>query len=196
MPESGKLTSVPSVPSLGAVQVGQQGSKADQARDNGGTVDLKSLAFRVLQRSSVGQRWDSSGTEVSQVPVPQKRPVGQLQGVGGTDLRPEEWSYRFHQRVGFLHHDCGVPLPEAQQRAIGELQGHWRALHPLEPSAPEGGCIQCGGVGGVDLVPVLAANRDHAWVHTHCWNALDQARRSAALAALRELIPDLPERQA
>jgi hypothetical protein len=109
------------------------------------------------------------------------------------DWPPEEWAYRFHERVGFLHHDCGVPRPEAQQRAIGELQGHWRARHPLPATTPEAGCTHCGGLGGIDLVPILAEKKSHTWVHSKCWHALDQARRSEALAALTKMIPDLPE---
>ena len=120
-------------------------------------------------------------------------PATPLQIGGNHPWSAEEWSYRFHERVGFLHHDCGMPLHDAEQRAIDELQGHWRALHPLEPSKPEAGCAHCGTLGGADLVPILAGKKDHAWVHSRCWNALDQSRRSAALEALRKLIPDLPE---
>jgi hypothetical protein len=104
----------------------------------------------------------------------------------------DEWTYRFHERAGFLEHDCGLSRHDAEQRALDELQSHWRALNPLTPSKQEAGCAQCGGLGGADLVPVLAGKKDHAWVHSRCWAALDQARRSEAMAALRKLIPDLP----
>ena len=58
MPETEKLTSVPSVPALGVGQVGQSALKADHPRDSGGTVDLKALAFKVLQKANAGQAWD------------------------------------------------------------------------------------------------------------------------------------------
>lgn len=110
------------------------------------------------------------------------------------DRTPEEWTYRFHERAGFLEHDCHMSRHDAEQWALHELQGHWLALHPMPAGTPEGGCVQCGGdAGAIDLLPHLAAGRGHFWIHSRCWPEFERARCAEALAALRRLVPDLPD---
>ena len=194
MPETEKLASVPSVPSLGAGQVGQQAPKADQPRDSGGTVDLRALAFKVLQKAIAGQAWDKRGTEVSQTAVPQNRPVGQQQGAPRTGWTAEDWGAFFHERAGIREYDGRQSRQEAERQALAETVEHWRAMNPLPASGPEIGCVYCGkGAGDLALVPHLASGKGALWLHTTCWPAFDLARREEALAALRHLIPDLPK---
>lgn len=106
---------------------------------------------------------------------------------------PEEWAYRFHERAGFLEHDCGHSRQEAEQRALHELEGQWLALNPPAPSDPQDGCVQCrkGGVGAADLLPRLARNKSHLWLHQACWHAHEKVRRAEARAALEKMIPGL-----
>jgi hypothetical protein len=192
MPETEKLTSVPSVPCLGAGQVGQSAPKADHPRDNGGTVDLKALAFKVLQKANAGHAWDSSGTEVSQTHVPRNRPVGQLQGLNGTSWTAEAWAAFFHERAGIREYDSRQSRQEAERQALAETVEHWRALHPVPPSGPEIGCVHCGkGAGDQTLVPHLAGSKDAFWLHTTCWPVFDHARRLETRAALKKMIPAL-----
>jgi hypothetical protein len=104
-----------------------------------------------------------------------------------------DWAYAFHERAGFLEYDCHVPRHDAERRALDELQARWRALHPMPPSDHDSGCVQCGGKNG-SLVPHLARDRSHFWLHPACWPAFDKARRAEAMAALCDMIPGLPGR--
>jgi hypothetical protein len=120
-------------------------------------------------------------------------PATPLQTGGYDPWSAEEWSYRFHERAGSLEHDCGLSRHDAERRALEELQGHWRALHPMPPSGPEIGCVQCGhGAGDSNLVPHLAAGKGAFWLHADCWPAFDQARCEEAQVALRKLLPEVP----
>jgi hypothetical protein len=194
MPETEKSTSVPSVPCLGAGQVGQSAPKADHPRDSSGTVDLKALAFKVLKKVKAGQAWDNGGTEVSQTPVPLNRPVGQSQGDRGTVWTASDWCAFFHERASIREYDGRQSRQEAERQALAETIEHWRAVHPMPPSGPEIGCVHCGkGACDPNLVPHLASGKGALWLHTTCWPAFNLARREEALAALRHLIPDLPK---
>jgi len=172
--------------------VGQSAPKADHPRDSSGTVDLKALAFKVLKKVKAGQAWDNGGTEVSQTPVPQNRPVGQLQGVSRTGWTAEDWGAFFHERAGIREHDGHQSRQEAERLALAELIEHWRAVHPMPPSGRDNGCVHCRtGGGDPNLVPHLAGSKGAFWLHTTCWPAFNQARRLEARAALEKLIPDL-----
>jgi hypothetical protein len=107
------------------------------------------------------------------------------------DWTAEDWAYRFHERAGFLEHDCGLSRHDAEQRALHELQGHWLALHPMPPGTPEGGCVQCKtGAGAPDLLPHVAAGKGHFWIHNRCWPEFENTRYSEALAGLRRIFAD------
>jgi hypothetical protein len=124
-------------------------------------------------------------------------PAGENPPAQPSEWTPEEWAYRFHERAGFLEHDCGHSHQEAEQRALHELEGHWLALHPVAASRPEAGCVHCGsGAGGADLMPRVARQRAHFWLHQRCWPAFERVRRTEARAALAKLIPDLPTKDA
>ena len=49
---------------------------------------------------------------------------------------PEEWAYRFHERAGFLEHDCGHSRQEAEQRALHEMEGVGWPFTRWPPAAP------------------------------------------------------------
>jgi hypothetical protein len=150
------------------------------------------LAFKVLQKANAGQAWDKGGTEVSQTPVPQNRPVGQQQGATGTGRIAEDWGAFFHERAGIREYDGRQSRQEAERQALAETIEHWRALHPMPPSGPEMGCVHCGkGAGDQTLVPHLAGSKGAFWLHTTCWRVFDQTRRLGARAALEKLIPEL-----
>jgi hypothetical protein len=110
----------------------------------------------------------------------------------GDPWPPEEWQYLYGERVGFLQNDCHLSRLEAEQRALHDLEAQWLALNPPAPSDPQDGCVQCRkGVGATDLLPRLACNRSHLWLHQTCWPEYEKARRAEARAALVKMIPDL-----
>jgi hypothetical protein len=131
--------------------------------------------------------------ENQQANLPRKStPTPATAATVATGWTPEDWRHLFHERAGFLEHDCHLSRVEAEQRATHELEAQWMALHAPAPSDPQNGCVQCRkGAGAADLLPRLARNKSHLWLHRACWPAYEKTRRAEARSALVRIIPDL-----
>jgi hypothetical protein len=164
-----------------------------------GSFDPRAAARRIQERTSPPAKVAKAANPAATTPdfsqISQISPPPSASRVlAGQPWPAEEWRYRFHERAGFLEHDCHQSRQEAEQRALHELEGHWLALHPMPAGAPENGCVHCRkGAGAIDLLPHVAAGKGHFWLHQRCWPAFEKARRTEARAALAKLIPDLPE---
>ena len=71
--------------------------------------------------------------------------------------------------------------------ARAHLVALWRSEHPLAPSDPADGCIQCRQpMGGFGVA--LLADGGHAWRHRECWKAFDARRQAEAESAVSTLL--------
>lgn len=96
-----------------------------------------------------------------------------------------DWREYFDERVAVAMIDGQQPEAEARRIAWQCCVTRWRDLHPVT-SKP----LQCAHCGRPDepgnIIPF--GTGPHAWLHSGCWPAWDQAQREAAELALRELV--------
>ena len=96
----------------------------------------------------------------------------------------EDWRARFDERAGFLEHDGGWSRAQAEVQAFESCLVEWLNRNPS--SSPAGRCAWCGKseTPSVIVLP-FGAGEHHAWLHSDCWPAWRQSRRSEAVLALR-----------
>jgi len=102
----------------------------------------------------------------------------------GDGWTPDDWQTFFDERAGIAEYDSGLPREEAEARAyvccIAEFID--RGAAPSDP----GRCAYCGAPdqGHYGLVPLLANQSGHTWLHPACWESWFRGQQGDAAAAL------------
>ena len=106
--------------------------------------------------------------------------------VSRLDWRTEEWIAYFNERAAVREFDGRLSRVDAERMATEDTISHWLALHPAGPGPPHAGCVRCGGLSrpGNALLPVLAVDHRHIWLHDLCLKPWVQRRRLEARIAL------------
>ncbi|MEQ1706880.1 MAG: hypothetical protein ABL864_00940 [Terricaulis sp.] len=148
-------------------------------------ADVKALARQALERIEARNTprnavRNTGVAEVLRVALSAQHPAEH----GRTAVSAADWRDLFEERAAIREHDGGMSRPDAETGALADLAQRWRAMHP-QPASGDGVCVHCGKPGSD--TPVLAQG-GHAWIHRACWPAMDAARDSKALAAVRALL--------
>jgi hypothetical protein len=90
----------------------------------------------------------------------------------------------FEERAAVAEFDGGLPRADAEAQAFECCVVEWLNRNPT-PSAT-GRCLCCGQpeTYGAIVVPYGTQPGTHAWLHTECWPAWQEFRRSKAQEAL------------
>ena len=109
-------------------------------------------------------------------------------GSSQSDWAAEDWVEHFHERARLREMDEDLPRSDAERLAFEDTVSQWLALHPAPPTAPQAGCVYCGKPDDPHspLLPVLAADHGHTWLHDLCHGAWVQRRRAEAREALEQ----------
>jgi hypothetical protein len=99
----------------------------------------------------------------------------------------EDWRSFFEERSAIAEVDGGLPRTEADAQAVACCIVEWLNRNPT-PSAP-GRCAWCGRAESRDSVvlPYGTEPGTHIWLHTECWPAWQDKRRSQASEALARM---------
>ena len=99
----------------------------------------------------------------------------------------EDWRLFFEERAAVTEYDGGLPRNEAEAQAFECCVVKWLDLNPT-PSA-RGHCAWCGQTeaNGAVVVRYGTEPGTHASLHTECWPAWQELRRSQALEALTRI---------
>jgi hypothetical protein len=103
----------------------------------------------------------------------------------GTGCRsPADWRSRFDYRKEIAEHDRGLSRPESERLAFECCVIEW--LNATPKPSPAGICTWCGqaDMKGSVVLPFGSEPGTHAWLHSTCWPAWQQARRIEAVATL------------
>ena len=97
---------------------------------------------------------------------------------------PEYWHVLFHQCVAFAEFSVGLRRADAEAQAFKCCIVEWLNRNPTPSGA--GRCAWCGQTeaNGAVVVPYGTEPGTHAWLHTECWPAWQEVRRSQAMQAL------------
>ncbi|MBM3492505.1 MAG: hypothetical protein FJX68_19110 [Alphaproteobacteria bacterium] len=108
----------------------------------------------------------------------------------------------FEERAAILEYDAGLPRTEAERATVVEVAHEcaivrWLAANP-PPVADPNTCAHCRQPETRDaaLLPFLAGDDTHRWVHRRCWPDWHRARRLAAERALAAAGADTGPRSA
>jgi hypothetical protein len=107
---------------------------------------------------------------------------------------PDYWHVLFHERTAFAEFDGGLPRADAEAQAFESCVIEWLNRNPTPSGA--GRCAWCGQTeaNGAVVVPYGTQPGTHAWLHTECWPAWQEFRRSQAREALNRMgIDDLSD---
>jgi hypothetical protein len=98
----------------------------------------------------------------------------------------EDWQAFYDERAGIAEHDGRQTREQAESTAFECCVVEWLNRHP-EPSQPDC-CAWCSKLGTeCSIVPFLAGDAGHTWLHPECWEDWYQARQREAVAALDRL---------
>jgi hypothetical protein len=99
----------------------------------------------------------------------------------------EDWRLYFEERAAVAEFDGGLPRKNAEAQAFECCVVKWLDLNPT-PSA-RGHCAWCGQTeaNGAVVVRYGTEPGTHASLHTECWPAWQELRRSQALEALTRI---------
>ena len=99
----------------------------------------------------------------------------------------EDWQLFFEERAAIAEFDGGLPRKNAEAQAFECCVIKWLDLNPT-PSA-RGHCAWCGQTeaNGAVVVRYGTEPGTHASLHTECWPAWQELRRSQALEALTRI---------
>jgi hypothetical protein len=103
------------------------------------------------------------------------------------EASPEYWHVLFHQRAAFAEFAGGLPRADAEAQAFECCVVEWLNRNPT-PSGV-GRCLWCGQpeTHGAIVVPFGTEPGTHVWLHTECWPAWHELRRSQAQQALMRM---------
>ena len=99
----------------------------------------------------------------------------------------EDWQVFFDERAGIIEFDGGLPRAEAEAQAFDCCVVEWLNRNPER--SPAGRCLGCGdGKHAHDpLLPYGVEPYGHVWLHSRCWPAWQEVRRSQAMEALMRM---------
>jgi hypothetical protein len=99
----------------------------------------------------------------------------------------EEWRSFFEERAAIAEFDAGLPRTDAEAQAFECCIVEWLNRNPTPSGA--GRCTWCGQTetNSAVVVPYRTEPGTHAWLHTECWPAWQEFRRSQALEALTRI---------
>jgi hypothetical protein len=99
----------------------------------------------------------------------------------------EDWHTVFHERPAIAEFDGALPRAKSGALALDCRVIEWLNQHPA-PSVP-GRCAWCGRPESASAVvlPFGTEPGTHTWLHSECWPAWHQVRRTDAIAALRAI---------
>ena len=106
-----------------------------------------------------------------------------------TVWKPEDWLAYFNERAAVREFDGRMSRSEAERHAFEDTVAQWMALHPAPPTEVCHGCAHCGLPSTPDdpLLPILAADHGHTWIHDHCHARWLETRRAIARTTLQQL---------
>jgi hypothetical protein len=149
------------------------GGTAGQSLDGTGAPSLKSLARKVLERTSGREN-------LVPHPVPRSR-------LAGTRWGAPDWQAYFDEQAGIAEHEHGCVRTVSDVRAYSACVVEWCRQHPVPENDPSE-CRYCRELRQVaSIVPVLNGAGGHFWVHIDCLAAHLEMRRQEAIAALRAI---------
>ena len=157
------------------------------------------IALEILKSAeAAGVKIALDGTDLK-VTAKQKPPAPILDGLrkhkaeivsllthGQDDWSPEDYQAFYDERAGIAEYDGRQTRGQAEAAAYEFCVTEWLNRHP-EPSQPDC-CAWCAKPGTeCSIVPFLAGNGGHTWLHPECWEDWHQDRRSKAQQALGHL---------
>ena len=172
----------PAVPTPGHGTVGHLRSTRDSRWDSCGTVDLKALARKVLQRDTP---WDSQRDSTTKTVPTVRAALGQRDSWDAMDWR--DW---ITERAAILEFDGGLSRAEADRRAFEYTLIEWLNRHPHQGNL--GICAGCGDA-MYDQASDWRTLADSASVHygglwgLRCMERYALGRRKEAADALRQM---------
>jgi hypothetical protein len=98
-----------------------------------------------------------------------------------------DWQAFFDERAGIAEYDGGLSRHEAEAVAFEHCVEEWLRRHPVQSSPRV--CLGCGGVEderGI-VVPFGTETSGYAWLHSDCWPAWHNARKTEAMAVLTSM---------
>jgi hypothetical protein len=100
---------------------------------------------------------------------------------------PDYWHVLFHERTAFAEFAGGLTRSDAEAQAFECCVVEWLNRNPTSSGA--GRCSWCGQPEnhGAVVVPYGTEPGTHAWLHTECWPAWQEFRRSQAREALARM---------
>ena len=105
----------------------------------------------------------------------------------GRDWSAEDWQVFFDERAGIIEFDGGLPRAEAEAQAFDCCVVEWLNRNPER--SPAGRCFGCGDRKHAHdpLLPYGVEPYGHVWLHSRCWSAWQEVRRSQATEALMRM---------
>jgi hypothetical protein len=99
----------------------------------------------------------------------------------------EDWRLFFDKHAAVSKFDSELPRADAEAQAFECCIVEWLNRNPTPSGA--GRCAWCGQTeaNGAVVVPYGTEPGTHAWLHTECWPAWQEFRRSQALEALTRI---------
>jgi hypothetical protein len=99
----------------------------------------------------------------------------------------EDWQVFFDERAGIIEFDGGLPRAEAEAQAFDCCVVEWLNRNPER--SPAGRCLGCGDREHAHdpLLPYGVEPYGHVWLHSRCWSAWQEVRRSQATEALMRM---------
>ena len=161
---------------------GTAGQTAERGT-NTGTLSLKTLASRVLERDSSRDKHRDSVSHG----------MGQAHGLVGQAGQPESsdsevqfWRDFFAERCAFLEFDCGDPREVAERRALDDAVSEFLARMSAEHGDPAK-CMHCNGEKHGKIIPFIGENLSGLWVHEACAAQWKKARHDYAVSHLKSM---------
>src|SRR5215472_17688900 len=99
----------------------------------------------------------------------------------------EDWQAFFDERAGIMEFDGRVSRTEAEAQALACCIVEWLNRNPER--SPAGRCLGCGDRQHAHdpLLPYGVEPYGHVWLHSRCWSAWQEVRRSQATKALMRM---------
>jgi hypothetical protein len=99
----------------------------------------------------------------------------------------EDWQVFFDERAAIVEFDGGLSRAEAEAHAFDCCVVEWLNHNPEH--SPAGPCLDCGDCDHTDdpLLPYGTEISGRGWLHSSCWRAWHEGRKSEATAFLEAI---------
>jgi hypothetical protein len=113
-----------------------------------------------------------------------KPDIAALLQLGRDGWLAEDWRAFFDERAALGECAGGLPRVQAEARAYACCLAEWLNRNPFRSSPDR--CLECGMAEDDDnvLLPFGVEGAGHCWLHSRCWPAWYQRRKTQAVAAL------------